>query len=753
MYQPAKWIWGVVPLGLIWFSANQFFTADPVNTDLTVKSVAAATGVATSVPGLKSIGVKVSGRDVHLTGETLDAETALKAAEAVNKEFGVRRVTSDMTVAAVQKPYTWSASRDGNKLVLSGFVPDEAIKKANVDIAAKAFDGVVVDDQQKIAFGAPLGFAAMTSGALPSLAGLKSGKFSLNESSFCVEGEAATPASYIDLRTKMAAMPQTAFKLADCPLNPPTITPYVWGAEKTGPSSVSLTGYVPSDDMRRQIVDSTKSAFPSVTITDLMQPALGAPAGLAALAAAGLGNLSRLVSGKIDLSGSTMMISGQGPTDYNACIAMKKESAALLSQDASKLVDNITCPPAPVASAPSVPPAPVVQPPQIAVAAPAMPAPAAVAAIPLELRAVKTRDEITLSGVAPSDAAKAALLQAAQAAIPDGRVRDEALRVVSNLQSAGSYKELSDFGLSALSRLKAGEMSLAGSDMRISGTAGDPAARAAFDAILRGSAPSGLRVSKASAVVDPYEFAVQADKSGAVVSGYVPDAATKSDILALLEAGAFKGRVTDQMQIVTEAPGNFSNAIKNAVKSLMRLDMGTANLSNQSVTIQGMTCRDLIKSEVETSVRSEQQPGYTGLASVSLRQTGCLIDPPNTCQADLDTMTRKNAILFRQGGAELDGLPGAEDAIREVSDILKKCPAAAVRIEGHTNRDGERYGFDNQRLSEQRAEIVQAELVKRGIAAARLSHTGYGSKNPLIPHNVDEAREKNRRVQFTVAKP
>ena len=34
MYQPGKWVWGVVPLGLLWFSANQFFEVQAIDNDL-----------------------------------------------------------------------------------------------------------------------------------------------------------------------------------------------------------------------------------------------------------------------------------------------------------------------------------------------------------------------------------------------------------------------------------------------------------------------------------------------------------------------------------------------------------------------------------------------------------------------------------------------------------------------------------------------------------------------------------------------
>jgi OmpA-OmpF porin, OOP family len=743
MYQPGKWVWGVVPLGLLWFSANQFFKVDAVNSDLTAKAVAAANGVANAVPGLKTIGIDVKGRDVVLSGETLDAASAAKARTIVDQEFGVRLVSGGLTVATAQKPYTWAATREGSKITLSGFVPDEAVKKANADAAAKAFPGATVDDQQKIAFGAPLGFATMSSSAVPELARLSQGRFSIDDTKFCVEGAASTPENYIDITGKMKAMPQTAFALANCALKPPTIAPYAWGAEKIGPAAISLTGLVPSDEVRKQINDSAKAAFPTATITDLMKPALGAPAGLAALAASGFGDLSRLITGKIALAGTTLTVAGQGPADYASCNALKANAAVKAVTGVSASTDGIICPPAP-------PPVAVVPPP---VPVPVVTAPPVAPPVPAELRAVKNGAEVVVSGLAPSDAAKADLMLAARAAAPNRNARDATVTVRSNLQTPPDYKAITELGLGALGRLDAGEMAIAGPELSVTGSTASPDTKSAVEATLRGQFPQGARAGKIDVAVRPYVLELQSDKSGAVLSGYLPDNAMKTEILSILESGSLKGRIRDDLRIVPGAPANFAVAAKTAVQSVMRLDMGMARLSDQTVSIQGMTCRDLIKGEVENSTRIEQPQGFAGRADISLRQTGCLIDAPNTCQADLDALTRRNAILFQQGKADLVTGVATDAAIGDLAAILRKCPTASIRIEGHTNRDGERYGYNNQALSESRAGVVLAELVKRGIAASRLSSAGYGSRNPLLPNNSDEGREKNRRVQFTVAKP
>lgn len=83
-----------------------------------------------------------------------------------------------------------------------------------------------------------------------------------------------------------------------------------------------------------------------------------------------------------------------------------------------------------------------------------------------------------------------------------------------------------------------------------------------------------------------------------------------------------------------------------------------------------------------------------------------------------------------------------------LADIAKR-PSPEVVVIGHTDTVG-RAGIRNDELSRQRAEVVRAMLVKRGIPAASISVEGRGNRELLVPtkDNVDEPR--NRRVEITV---
>jgi outer membrane protein OmpA-like peptidoglycan-associated protein len=90
--------------------------------------------------------------------------------------------------------------------------------------------------------------------------------------------------------------------------------------------------------------------------------------------------------------------------------------------------------------------------------------------------------------------------------------------------------------------------------------------------------------------------------------------------------------------------------------------------------------------------------------------------------------------------------------LNSVADVFKKFPALKkVRVDGHTDDVGT--DAKNQTLSEQRAKAVMDYLIKAGVEKERLESKGFGKSQPVDPAKTDEAREKNRRVEFQILEP
>jgi len=104
-------------------------------------------------------------------------------------------------------------------------------------------------------------------------------------------------------------------------------------------------------------------------------------------------------------------------------------------------------------------------------------------------------------------------------------------------------------------------------------------------------------------------------------------------------------------------------------------------------------------------------------------------------------------VQFEHGSADIK--PESNSLLDQVALHMKANPEIKrVRIEGHTDDTGPREV--NIPLSKQRAEAVRRHLVQKGVNPQRLSAEGYGPDKPLVSGTSEEARAKNRRVEFVV---
>jgi OmpA-OmpF porin, OOP family len=101
---------------------------------------------------------------------------------------------------------------------------------------------------------------------------------------------------------------------------------------------------------------------------------------------------------------------------------------------------------------------------------------------------------------------------------------------------------------------------------------------------------------------------------------------------------------------------------------------------------------------------------------------------------------------FDTGKATLQ--KGSEAKLSNIAAILKAYPAVKLKLGGYTDNVGK--PESNKTLSDARAKTVVAELVKLGVAAARLEGEGYGQEHPCADNTTEAGRAKNRRIDVSV---
>jgi len=91
----------------------------------------------------------------------------------------------------------------------------------------------------------------------------------------------------------------------------------------------------------------------------------------------------------------------------------------------------------------------------------------------------------------------------------------------------------------------------------------------------------------------------------------------------------------------------------------------------------------------------------------------------------------------------------ARETLLKNAGLLRKEPAAVVRIEGHCDERGsDQY---NLALGEKRARAAMQYLVTLGIPEKRLSVISYGKEKPVDPGHDEVSWAKNRRDAFVIA--
>lgn len=88
-----------------------------------------------------------------------------------------------------------------------------------------------------------------------------------------------------------------------------------------------------------------------------------------------------------------------------------------------------------------------------------------------------------------------------------------------------------------------------------------------------------------------------------------------------------------------------------------------------------------------------------------------------------------------------------ESVVMAHARYLRTNDDAHVVLKGHTDERGTREY--NLALGERRANAVKRFLRVQGVSSSRMSVVSYGEERPAVRGNDDQARGRNRRVQFS----
>nr|WP_321267133.1 OmpA family protein [uncultured Sulfurimonas sp.] len=105
-------------------------------------------------------------------------------------------------------------------------------------------------------------------------------------------------------------------------------------------------------------------------------------------------------------------------------------------------------------------------------------------------------------------------------------------------------------------------------------------------------------------------------------------------------------------------------------------------------------------------------------------------------------------INFENNSFKVDA--ASEILVQKYADFLNTYNAYSTKIVGYTDSKGsEKY---NQKLSQNRANVVKDMLIQRGVSADRVVAKGMGELNPIADNSTSEGKAKNRRIEAELTK-
>ncbi len=253
----------------------------------------------------------------------------------------------------------------------------------------------------------------------------------------------------------------------------------------------------------------------------------------------------------------------------------------------------------------------------------------------------------------------------------------------------------------------------------------------AFSFLLSSSAVFAQNV--APAITDP--------KPGQIlVTGTVPDEASKASVLTKLQQLYGADRVVDQISIgAVVLPANWNGYVQKLISpDLKMISRGQLKIDGTAINLSGEVNNEVQRQQIASNMAANLNPTYTiknGLR-VSASEQGLL-----------DHTLANRTIEFESGKATLT--PSGKKILDEMTSALLQLKERKVEVIGHTDNSGLR--SRNLSLSQARADAVKEYLIEKGLNPDQIRTSGQGPDRPLVANDTPEQRSRNRRIEFRVS--
>ena len=280
-------------------------------------------------------------KDNHLTiaGFATTRETAEAVHRALKSDIPESFETADRIgfrepIIKTVSPFTTAVAIDANAVLLSGFVPSDALRTAALEAVGERLPGRQVNDELEIAAGAPDGWPECLKAGLLGLARLGNGHFQMADRAMEIAADAVdgnlVEAVRGEVRAAANGACNVAFKITVTAPPEPDLT---WRAVFRA-GEVLLDGEVPDAATKDALTQTVANLFPAAKVVDQMRISPAQFTNWREVADAGLKMLAQLRTGEIRLVGRVLTLSGEAADEAIA--------AALRSQLGQDLANGFS---------------------------------------------------------------------------------------------------------------------------------------------------------------------------------------------------------------------------------------------------------------------------------------------------------------------------------------------------------------------------------------------------------------------------
>jgi len=133
-------------------------------------------------------------------------------------------------------------------------------------------------------------------------------------------------------------------------------------------------------------------------------------------------------------------------------------------------------------------------------------------------------------------------------------------------------------------------------------------------------------------------------------------------------------------------------------------------------------------------------------AKGTVANNGC----PESTAEDLDDLKVQAKSVYFYSGTTTFKLDLGRTSLDVIADLIKGSQNTKFSVEGHTDSDGS--DAYNQKLSEERANVVKKALIQRGVNGDNLEAIGFGETAPIATNKTAKGKAENRRTEVRLKK-